>query len=104
MANVNPPKYIDGISILPTLTGKLDKQKMHDYFYWEYARKQQAVRLGKWKAIRKSYKSNIELYDLENDLAEQKDIAKAHPEIIEQIKSIMEDARTESQLFSFIKE
>ena len=104
LANVDPPKNIDGISILPTLTGKLNKQKEHEYFYWEYARKQQAVRLGKWKAIRKRYKSKIELYDLENDPSEQKDIAEAHPEIIDKIKIIMENARTESKLFGFIKE
>lgn len=104
MANVNPSGNIDGVSILPTLTGKLDKQKTHEYLYWELSAKQQAVRLGKWKAIRKSYKSNIELYDLENDPTEQKDIADTNPQIIDKIKLIMEDARSESKLFPLIKE
>lgn len=104
MANVNPPLNVDGISILPTLSGNLNKQKAHEYLYWEYSRKQQAVRFGKWKAIRKKFKSQIELYDLEDDPYEQKDIAEAHPQIIDKIEIIMENARTESQLFSLIKE
>ncbi|HZX73320.1 MAG TPA: arylsulfatase, partial [Cyclobacteriaceae bacterium] len=35
IAGVKPSAKIDGISYLPTLTGKEKNQKTHDYFYWE---------------------------------------------------------------------
>ncbi len=42
----------DGISFLPTLLGKDDQQKKHDYLYWEFYEQgsKQALRAGKWKA------------------------------------------------------
>jgi arylsulfatase A len=44
-------KNIDGISILPALSGR--KQKQHDWFYWELheAGGKQAARMGDWKAV-----------------------------------------------------
>lgn len=83
----------DGISILPELLGK--SQPKHDYLYWEFPESggQKAVRLGKWKAfigdIEKGNR-NIELYDLDLDPREQTNMSKYHPEIIKQVKEIME--------------
>ncbi|MFT3933936.1 MAG: arylsulfatase [Chitinophagaceae bacterium] len=64
-------KPTDGISFLPTLTGK--KQKQHDYLYWEFHENggTQAIRKGKWKIIRLNVfdasKTTVELYDLSTD-------------------------------------
>ncbi len=87
------PPNRDGISLLPSLLGKGIQQK-HDYLYWEFPayKGQQAIRLGKWKGIRKNiFEGNmaIELYDLETDLREQKDVAAQHPEIVQQMEHIM---------------
>ena len=30
------PGRLDGISLLPTLLGTPDRQKTHDFLYWEY--------------------------------------------------------------------
>src|SRR5699024_7530835 len=85
---VSPPGDIDGISFVPTLKGNVDEQKTHDYLYWEFPAYggQQAVRMGKWKAIRRDIikKGNldIELYNLEEDLQEQHDVANNHPIIV----------------------
>ena len=67
---------------------------VHDYLYWEFPsyNGQQAVRLGKWKAIRKDMKDGnmkIELYDLSKDLKEAQDISDKHPEVVAQIEVIM---------------
>lgn len=92
IAGVEVPEGTDGISYLPSLTGK--DQKAHDHLYWEFPSYggQQAVRMGKWKAIRKNImKGNmeLELYNLEEDIQEQINIADQHPEIVKQIEDIM---------------
>ncbi|MCK4879741.1 MAG: N-acetylgalactosamine-6-sulfatase, partial [Bacteroidales bacterium] len=54
---------------------------------------QQAVRMENWKAIRKNIRKgnlDLELYNLEEDVAEQHDVAADHPEIIQQIEIILE--------------
>ncbi len=93
------PVDVDGLSIVPTLTGRADKQKKHEFLYWEWQlynwgkRKDipnglmQAVRMGKWKAVR--HKSNVpfELYDLDSDIGEKNNIADRHPEIVAKIEA-----------------
>ncbi|MCG8320510.1 MAG: arylsulfatase [Cytophagales bacterium] len=95
--NLPPPENTDGISFLPTLLGK--PQTAHDYLYWEFSAHggQQAVRMGKWKAIRKSIRkgnTDIALYDLEADEQEQNNVAPGHPEVISKMEVIMKEART----------
>lgn len=98
------PTGTDGISFLPTLLGKTQKQ--HDYLYWEFPayKGQQAVRIGKWKGIRKNIQEGnigIELYNLETDIQEQNNVAAQNPEIIEKIKDIMSNARTSPSIEHF---
>ncbi len=92
IAGVPVPEYADGISFLPTLSGK--KQKKHEYLYWEYPEYggQQAVRSGAWKGIRKDISKNnlkIELYNLEQDIRELNDISDQHPDIVKEMEQIM---------------
>jgi len=97
-----PPDDIDGISLLPTLIGQTKKQDKHDYLYWEYSGRQ-AVRMGEWKAYRKNVDSDIELYNLKDDIAEQHDLAGKMPEVVSKMKEIMRNARTESEIFPLVK-
>ncbi|SVA88527.1 uncharacterized protein METZ01_LOCUS141381 [marine metagenome] len=99
------PNNTDGISLKPTLFGK-NQSNTHEYLYWEFPayKGQQAVRMGKWKAIRRNIfdgNMEIELYDLESDYREQNDIASAHPEIIIKIQNFMADSHTKSHLERF---
>ena len=98
----NPPQDIDGISMLPTLLGQDQRQKKHEYLYWEL-RGQQAIRMGKWKALRLKPGRKIELYDLDGDIAESKDSADEHPEIIAEMAEIFRTGRTESEVFPLPK-
>ena len=52
IAGAEVPENIDGISFLPELLGK--KQKQHEYLYWEFHEQggRQAVRMSRWKAVR----------------------------------------------------
>ena len=92
IAGTDAPEAIDGISFKSTLLNK--KQKQHDFLYWEFPayQGQQAVRMGKWKGIRKNiFKGNmkIELYNLETDLEELNDVSSKYPEVVEKISEVM---------------
>ncbi|MCF7955057.1 MAG: arylsulfatase [Phycisphaerae bacterium] len=105
IANIEPLKNIDGISFLPTMLG--EKQKQHEYLYWEFHEQggRQAVRVGKWKGVRLKVFSNpnapIELYNLETDIGEETDIADKHPEIIAKMNKIMKEARIHNSNWPF---
>ena len=98
IAGVKPPANIDGTSVLPAMLGQ--KLKAHTYLYWEFHEGEyaQAVRWGRWKAVRKA-KSAIELYDLETDVSEKNDLAAAHPDVVRRIEEIMKEAHTESEFW-----
>lgn len=97
LAGVEPPKGIDGLSVVPTLLGK-GEQRQHDFLYWEFHEggSQQAVRMGPWKAVR-AWGQPLRLYDLRTDLAEARDIAAEQPQILAKIEAYLKTARTESE-------
>ncbi|HUT46069.1 MAG TPA: arylsulfatase [Sedimentisphaerales bacterium] len=96
------PQDIDGISMLPTLFGRHQEQRKHEYLYWELSG-QQAIRMGKWKALRLKPGRKIELYDLDSDIAESKDLADEHPEIVAEMAETFRTSRTESEVFPLPK-
>ncbi len=100
LSGIQPPQGLDGISYLPTLLGKPGEQKQHEYLYWE-CQNLRAVRLGKWKAVQRSPKDKLELYDLRGDLGETSDIADANPEVVKKAQAAFDEAHTESEHFPF---
>ena len=102
LVSIETPKDIDGISLLPILLGEPQKQKKHEFLYWEFHEqgKKQAVRFGDWKGVRlnvaKDPDGPIELYNLKDDIGEQKDLATENTEVTEKIKKYLETARTPS--------
>ena len=74
--------------------------------YWEFPQygSQQAVRLGKWKGIRFDIlKGNmkIKLFDLDNDIQEQHDVAAQHPDVVKKIEEIMKKEHHTAEVSSF---
>lgn len=99
LAGAPAPSGLDGISIVPTLLGQ--SQKAHDYLYWEFHEGgfSQAVRMGPWKGIRKGPDGPIELYNLDEDLHESRNLAGDRPAIVQEIARLMREARTESEFW-----
>jgi uncharacterized sulfatase len=106
LAGIMPPGDIDGISYLPTLLGRSEQQKSHEYLYCESLEGATTVgvRFGDWKLVKYWPKrqdgsgeqadgtSLWRLYNLSNDIGEQNDLADQHPEIVQQIiRLIMRD-------------
>lgn len=99
LAGKDAPAGLDSLSFVPTLTGQ-GTQPAHDFLYWEFHEggfKQAALLDGRWKGIRGGAPDRpVRLYDLRNDIAEQKDVAGEHPEIARRIGDYLLTARTES--------
>jgi arylsulfatase A-like enzyme len=97
IAGTDAPKKIDGVSMLPTLLGK--RQKDHDYLYWEFFERgfQQAMRVKNWKAVRLEAGKPLELYDLSADTAEHNNVAALHPDVAAHIEKLLKSARTDSE-------
>lgn len=94
------PENTDGVCMVPTLLGTPNKQKQHKYLYWEFHERgsMQAVRFGRWKAIR-SVGGELELYDLKKDIGETANVAGRHPEVVTKIEEYLSQARTESEFW-----
>lgn len=97
IAGAPAPAATDGISFVPELLGK--QQAKHEFLYWEYYAynwnwgkkgnhqprnwlESQAVRFGKWKAVKTNLLeepgTGIELFDLEADPGEERDVSADH--------------------------
>lgn len=98
LLDTHTPTGIDGLSFLPTLLGENDRQKQHEYLYWEFFERgfQQAARMGDWKAVRLKPGAKLELYNLADDPTESKNITDANPRIVQQAENILTTARVPS--------
>lgn len=91
-----PDQDIDGLDLMPFLTGKVDESPREEYAYFR-RNELQAYRYGKWKLMladnEPKYREGLinsivwpQLYDLQNDPGERWNRANDHLEIVEQIK------------------
>jgi arylsulfatase A len=111
-----PKQKIDGLDISPLLFGEQGAKSPHEALYFYKSYNLEAVRSGKWKLhFPHEYRSldgkpggtggypttyvqkkiGLALYDLENDVGEQNDVAKEHPKVVERLKKLGERARHE---------
>ncbi len=113
-----PPHTIDGLDIWPLLAGERGAKNPHDGYYFYFAQNElQAVRSGPWKLILPhTYRtlsgrpggrdgtpakydavkiSRSELYNLETDLRELKNVADQHADMVKRLEAFAEQARGE---------
>ncbi len=107
VAGAESPSETDGVSLLPVLLSKPDEQKSREYLFWDFAGYggQLAVRMGRWKGVKQGLVKNpeapLELYDLETDISERRNVAAEQPEIAARIERIMIEARTPPAIETF---
>jgi len=110
IAQVASPKDVDGISMLATLLGESDSQEQHDFLYWEFFERggKRAVRFGPWKAVQlnlhKKQRGSIEIYNLDDDLGEESDVADKHPELVAKAKEMFRESHSPSAIWKFAGE
>ena len=76
---------LDGIDLMPRLTGKVDKLDER-FLYWDRVNKA-AIRDNDWKMVKLVNKNTrYELYNISQDLSESHDLATTHPEQLERMK------------------
>ena len=116
LVNAELPQHkIDGLDIWPLLHGEPNAKNPHDaYFFYYNTNELQAVRSGQWKLILphtyrtlgqppqakdgipvkySNVKVGLELYDLEADAGEQRNIAGKHPDVVKRLAALAEQAR-----------
>ncbi len=92
LASIKYPENYNGIktnslvgkSLLPVLFGQASEVNRGEPIFWERAGNR-AVRDGKWKIVSTYPAYKWELYDIENDRGETKDIAEANPEVVNKL-------------------
>jgi len=111
-----PKHTIDGLDILPQMIEPTPPASPHDALYFYYGRQLQAVRSGKWKLhFQHGYRTlngreggtggipvryqnatiGQELFDLHADISETTDVSAEHPEVVQQLTELANQARAE---------
>lgn len=92
IADVKIDHSIDGISIVPELTGNGSIDR--DALYWHYPHYSNqggfpsgAIRIGDWKLIERYEDGRVHLYNLKDDIGELNDLAKKHPDRVNSMKA-----------------
>ena len=110
-----PELTIDGKNVWDVLTGQTTKSPQKAYFFYYRVNELFGVRYGKWKLYfphryrtmegqepgkdgqpgeyRMVDLEEIELYDVENDVSETRNVADENPEIVAEIKLLANDMR-----------
>ena len=92
-AKSETPAGLDGVSFAPALLGQA--QEPRDFLYREFPGYggQQSVRVGDWKAVRQGLGKpgpvRTELYDLNGDVGETRDVAAEHPDVVAKMEALL---------------
>ena len=89
-AGIEINHLVDGIDLTSALRGeKLDRQSL----YWHYPHYSNqggipggAIREGNYKLFERYEDGRVHLYDLENDISEEKDLASEKPELVQEMR------------------
>ncbi|MBC9888933.1 MAG: sulfatase-like hydrolase/transferase, partial [Opitutae bacterium] len=82
---------LDGVDLMPVLRGESAEPRS---LYWHYPHYSNqggipggAIREGDYKMIERYEDGRIHLYDLKDDIGEQRDVAEIHPEKVSQMRA-----------------
>ena len=96
-AGVKTGSNIEGVDLLPHLTGK-NSAAPHEMLAWRFG-PQKAIRKGQWKLVDArdfdaKTQSGWQLYDVEKDIGEQHDLASTKPEVVAELSKAWDDWNT----------
>jgi len=83
-------RVIDGKDIAPLLLGRSNARSPHKAFFYYKQNDLQAVRSGQWKLH-----ANGQLYNLQKDIGEQKNVAEQHPEVVARLNTYLAQCRAD---------
>ncbi|MHC4665786.1 MAG: sulfatase-like hydrolase/transferase [Planctomycetota bacterium] len=97
-------RTIDGRNIWPLMAGRANAKSPHEAFYYYQIDQLQAVRSGKWKLhlhLRPKKRNwgkpipeaPLALYDLENDIGEENNVASRRPSVVKRLLALAAEAR-----------
>jgi len=89
-AELPDDRVIDGVNLLPLLKGQVDQSPRRTFFYFQGGRLG-AVRHGAYKLI------GDQLFNLEDDLGERRNIASKHPNIVAELRQRMRQMNQDIQ-------
>lgn len=93
------PSKIDGLSLTNHLKSGVAKDRAIFWHYPHYhkqgSRPSAAIRKGKWKYIEDYETNDANLYNLEEDIGENQDLAEDNPDIIEEMRILLSGWRAE---------
>jgi arylsulfatase A-like enzyme len=99
--NGSPAKTLDGLSFAQLLQNRPFTPGRRNPFYWEFHEggfSQAVIMDDRWKAIRlKRRDAPVQIYDLENDAGEEKDLASERLDLVKRAKQLFESERAESE-------
>lgn len=85
---VNDDKPLDGVNLIPYLTGKNSGNPHNTIYLRKYDNGLFAVRVGNYKLVTRNKGAVRELYDLSKDISESNDLAAQFPEKVKEIDAI----------------
>ena len=99
-AEVPGDRIIDGKDITPIMFGETEASSPYDALFYYLMNDLRAVRCGKWKLhvytdpeTQRVLDDQYELYDLENDIGEQTNLAGEEPDIVSQLAGRLQECR-----------
>ena len=94
---LQPQQHVDGISLLPVLSEKKMKDRPVFWHYPHYGNQGgtpgSSVRYGKWKLIEFFEDMHTELYDLESDPSEARNLAEINPDKRDELRQMLHSWR-----------
>ncbi|VGO19758.1 sulfatase-like hydrolase/transferase [Pontiella sulfatireligans] len=87
-APLDPQRPLDGVNLIPYLTGKEPGVPHEAIYLRKFDQGRYAVRHGDYKLVIPFSGGTAQLYNLEEDIGEEQDIASAHPEKMKELDQL----------------
>jgi arylsulfatase A-like enzyme len=90
-AKVDKGKPLDGVNLIPYLVGKNSNSPHEVLFLRKYDDKRYSVRKGNFKLIIPFRNGKPQLYDLDEDIGETRNLASAKPKILAELNALRKE-------------